>query len=158
MWQQSRGRAAWVIMVDIDEFIYHPNLLGYLYECKQTGVTAIEAIAYEMITDTFPSADLPLTQTVTCGVREPFYDKLCIFNPNAIACSNFRPGRHTAAPTGRVRWPIRARREAPSLQEASDRPPGQSLRRIEARPQAARFQLPVGRAISDDAIRAEARI
>jgi FkbM family methyltransferase len=105
VWQQSRGKARWVIVVDIDEFLHHPNLRRYLDDCARDGVTAIEAIGYEMVTDQFPPAELPLTETVTCGVREPFYDKLCIFDPNAIASPNYRLGRHTAAPSGHVQWP-----------------------------------------------------
>ena len=113
IWRQSRGEARWVIVLDIDEFLYHRDLRGYLDACAQEGVTAIEAVGYEMVSDEFPSADLPLTKTVTCGAREPFYDKLCIFDPNAIASPNYRRGRHTAAPTGRMVWP--AQREVKLL-------------------------------------------
>jgi glycosyl transferase family 2 len=105
IWRQSRDKARWVIVIDIDEFLYHRDLRGYLDDCAREGVTAIEAVGYEMVTDQFPSPELPLTESVTCGVREPFYDKLCIFDPNAIASPNYRLGRHTAAPTGHVQWP-----------------------------------------------------
>jgi Glycosyl transferase family 2 len=105
IWHQSRGRAAWVIMLDIDEFLYHPDLRGYLDRCRQEGITVIDTIAYEMVTDALPPANLPLTESVICGVREPFYDKLCMFDPDAIAATNYTPGRHRAAPVGSVKWP-----------------------------------------------------
>jgi hypothetical protein len=105
MWQQSRGRATWVIVIDMDEFLFHPDLRGYLDECEKQGITAIDTTAYEMVTDHPPSPDRPLSQTVVCGVRERFYDKLCVFNPNAIARTNYAAGRHSAMPTGRVIWP-----------------------------------------------------
>jgi hypothetical protein len=28
-WKESRGRADWVFITDLDEFIYHPRLLEY---------------------------------------------------------------------------------------------------------------------------------
>src|SRR5262249_43840034 len=34
-----------------------------------------------------------------------FYNKLSVFNPNAIAETRYKTGRHWAAPTGHVRYP-----------------------------------------------------
>jgi hypothetical protein len=107
MWQSSRRQAAWTIVIDMDEFLYHADLRGYLTACAEQGVTAVEATAYDMIADAFPSGDEPLPQMITCGAREPFYDKLCIFDPDAIVDTHYDPGRHTATPEGRVIWPPR---------------------------------------------------
>ncbi len=105
MWHASRGHAAWVVVLDLDEFLYHADIKAYLDQCWNQGVTAIGTTAYEMITETFPPAGVPLVQSVTKGFREPTYDKLCVFDPNAIDSTNYTPGRHQAAPRGRVVYP-----------------------------------------------------
>jgi hypothetical protein len=103
MWRDSD--ADWVIITDIDEHIYHPDLTGYLKRCRDQGVTAIRSIGYEMVSDAFPSGNQPLYELVTIGTRSTGHDRLCIFNPKEVTATNFGPGRHEAAPTGRVIWP-----------------------------------------------------
>ncbi|MBV8359921.1 MAG: glycosyltransferase family 2 protein [Deltaproteobacteria bacterium] len=102
-WRNSE--ADWVIIADLDEHIYHPRLTNYLQRCTKRGVTAIKAIGYEMISDSFPSGNRPLCELVTIGTRSLGHDKLCIFSPRYITATNYAPGRHEAAPTGRVVWP-----------------------------------------------------
>src|SRR5579863_5294939 len=92
--------ADWVIITDIDEHIYHPDLNGYLQQCADRGITAIRSIGYEMVSDSFPKEDQPLYDLVTIGTRSTGLDRLCIFNPKAITATNFAPGRHQATPTG----------------------------------------------------------
>ena len=106
MWKNSKGLADWVFVVDIDEHVYHEDLRSYLRICRQRGVTAIQAFGYEMVSETFPHASTPLCDVVTNGVRaSKYYDKMCVFDPSAITCTNFSYGRHSASPEGRVKWP-----------------------------------------------------
>jgi hypothetical protein len=107
MWQASRGAADFVFVLDLDEHVYRPDLLEYLKECRAKGITAIHAIGYDMVADGFPQTRGALHESVTLGVRSTGFDKLCVFNPDAIESSNFGPGRHTAEPAGRVVWPER---------------------------------------------------
>src|ERR1700674_2634594 len=51
VWRQSRGMAEWVIVIDIDEFIYHPDLKAYLQRCALSGITTLRGIGYEMVSD-----------------------------------------------------------------------------------------------------------
>lgn len=104
MWKQSIGRAEWVVIVDIDEHLHHPDLPTYLARCKALGVTAVRATGYEMVSDTFPDTELPLCVVVRNGERSIGYDKLCIFNPNALTATGYGGGRHIAAPEGQVVW------------------------------------------------------
>jgi len=105
IWRDSD--ADWVIITDIDEHIYHPNLIDYLRRCTEQNATAIRTIGYEMVSDSFPSATQPLAELVTNGRRSAGHDRLCIFNPRALTATNFGPGRHVAKPEGRVVWPGR---------------------------------------------------
>jgi len=103
IWKGST--ADWVIVTDIDEHTYHPDLPDYLRRCRQKGVTAIQSIGYEMVADSFPTGTRPLVDLVTVGARSIGHDRLCIFNPRAITETKFTPGRHRAFPEGRVVWP-----------------------------------------------------
>ena len=103
IWKGSH--ADWVIVTDIDEHVYRPNLREYLGQCKQKGVTAIKSIGYEMVSDSFPTGNKPLVELVTLGARSTGHDRLCIFNPQAITETNYEPGRHNAFPEGEVVWP-----------------------------------------------------
>jgi len=105
IWQDSRGKADWVIVTDIDEHIYRPDLLAYLDQCQAEGVTAIQSLGYEMVADVFPSGPEKLTCLITRGCRSAGHDRLCIFNPDAITATRFGPGRHKAWPEGHVVWP-----------------------------------------------------
>jgi hypothetical protein len=53
----------------------------------------------------FPSATEELTRTRTCGAPEPLWNKLNLFNPNAIEETNYSPGRHAARPIGKIIYP-----------------------------------------------------
>jgi len=105
IWQASRGIADWVIIVDVDEHLHHPDLRGYLHGCAREGVTAIMAVGYEMVASVFPTGDVRLSETIARGVPSHFETKPCVFNPAAITETNFSYGRHCADLSGRVVWP-----------------------------------------------------
>jgi hypothetical protein len=106
-WRESRGVADWVIVTDIDEHLYHPNLHQYLAQCRAQGVTIIPALGYQMLSEQFPEHKNLLCQSLTKGACYSHYSKLNIFCPSEIEAINYTPGRHTAAPTGRVVLPAR---------------------------------------------------
>ncbi len=101
-WKQSRGKADWVILVDIDEHLHHPAGKGYLAACQRAGVTLIPAIGYEMVSAEFPAADSRLADSAPLGARSNAYSKSCVFQPGAIREINFRAGRHRIRPRGHV--------------------------------------------------------
>ncbi len=108
IWLKSRGTARWVVMVDIDEFIFRPDLRGYLQRCTDTGITALRGIGYEMVDDEFPVGAEPLVESITLGTRSAGHDKLVLFNPDALTDTRYEPGRHKASPVGNVVWPDRS--------------------------------------------------
>ncbi|GGF79293.1 hypothetical protein GCM10010912_25420 [Paenibacillus albidus] len=101
-WKESREKADWIIVCDVDEHFYHPNLRIYLQECTSKGITLVVPNGYEMVSDFFPDSHQSLHETIRNGVRSPTYDKPQIFNPTEIQEINFSPGRHTASPVGNV--------------------------------------------------------
>lgn len=104
-WKQSRGQADWVIVCNVDEHIYHPDLKGYLWGCKSLGISLIVPEGYNMVSDVFPETYKPLHETVRHGMRDSIWDKPEIFDPNRIDEINFEPGRHAANPSGDINTP-----------------------------------------------------
>ena len=107
IWKESRGRADWVIVTDIDEHLHHPDLVGYLAQLGRMGVTLVPALGFQMLSWVFPSADRMLCRDVTRGAPAPMMNKLSLFAPHAIQETRFENGRHAARPTGDVRLPAR---------------------------------------------------
>lgn len=105
IWKRSRNKADWVILCNMDEHLYHPDLLNYLKQCQDAGITAIPAEGYQMISDSFPDSDERLCDLIAFGMRYKKMSKLCIFNPDAIDEINYKHGRHYANPIGRVVYP-----------------------------------------------------
>lgn len=105
MWQESRGQDAWAVVTDIDEHIWHADMPAYLGRCSAAGVTAIPALGFQMISETFPAPGELLAETRRMGAPNWMMNKLSIFDPDAIEHTNFTGGRHLAVPAGRVVYP-----------------------------------------------------
>ncbi len=106
-WKASRGEADWVIVTNIDEHLYHPDLLSYLQISKDHGVTYIPALGYQMLSHTFPAEDAVLCRDVTLGAPWGSLNKLSLFDPNALKHVNYSVGRHLAKPKGVRKYPDR---------------------------------------------------
>ena len=102
-WKRSKGHADYVIVLDIDEFLYHPNFLEELVRLKQTGYTVIRPIGYDMITADLPATTGQIYDQVKEGMRNREWDKMALFDPNKIEEINFSPGAHWCLPEGYVK-------------------------------------------------------
>ncbi len=102
-WKRSRGRADWVIVVDIDEIIYHVDLPGYLASCAAGGITVCWPVGYEMYAREFPATSGQIYEELKFGIPRPKWnDKPVVWNPDAIEEMNLGEGSHTAEPVGRI--------------------------------------------------------
>ena len=102
VWKESRGQADWVIVGNIDEFLYAGNIRSYLTACGRKRVTVVPVIGFNMITRHPVRADQHLLETVRTGAFSIKMSRFAIFNPNAIEEINYRPGRHRCSPEGDV--------------------------------------------------------
>lgn len=93
-YKESRGEADWVIVCDMDEFIYHPNLLRKLEWYKRIGVNYPKIKGFEMMpgNPVLPADDLPDHHQM--GVRFKNLDKRIIFSPKLDM--SYHPGAHNA--------------------------------------------------------------
>lgn len=99
-WKQSRGKADWVIVIDMDELIYHPNLIGFL---NSSVDTVFNPSGFNMVTDKFPQSKLKITEQIQTGIPDEKYTKMILFNPHRIVDINYMPGAHEAYPEGIIR-------------------------------------------------------
>ena len=84
----------WVITIDCDEFVYHPNLVDKLKEYKERGVTVVQTSGHEMVCETFPEYDGELLPNkVKIGSdKMPMLSKSIVFSPSIDI--NFTVGAH----------------------------------------------------------------
>jgi len=104
-WKQSRGIADFVIVCDMDEFLYHPELMSLLYLLKRHSFTLVKPSGYNMISEHLPESDgvQTITQLIKTGIdAQKNYSKSILFSP-ILEEINFSPGSHKCAPVGQVK-------------------------------------------------------
>ena len=89
-WKNSK--ADWVIVCDMDEFLYHKNFKKLL---ETTNATIIRSVGYQMISE---KADL--NKNIFEGARDEKYDKCLCFRPDKIKNMNWCMGCHSCSPQG----------------------------------------------------------
>lgn len=104
-WKRSRGKADYVIVCDMDEFIYHKDIHQALSMLKKNKYSIVKPYGYNMYSTDYPIYDSHqlLTDKVKRGVRVPMFDKCILFDPHAIVKINYKPGAHECHPWGRVK-------------------------------------------------------
>lgn len=96
-WHKSE--ADFVIVCDMDEFLYHPNLINELKLAKENGFGIINTEGYNMFSETFPTDySKPITEQIKRGARAYNFDKNIIFSPKLIENINYYPGAHKCNP------------------------------------------------------------
>ena len=92
--------ADWYIIVDMDEFIWCPNLHDYLKKCQVDNITLPKITGYEMIGDGWPKNDgeNQLIDHIQYGVKEPWFDKFVIVHKSVDI--RYYPGAHQCNPVG----------------------------------------------------------
>ena len=103
-WKKHREGCDWMIVCDVDEFLYHPRLREKLAEFKREGITLPMVEGFEMLSKRQP-VQRPghfLWEDVQTGFPVPrYYNKNLIFDP-AIEI-NYLLGCHSCDPKGPVK-------------------------------------------------------
>lgn len=104
-WKHSRGKADYVIVCDIDEFIYHKDIQQALSFLKNNKFSIVKPFGFNMYSTENPCYDSEksITEQVKRGVRVPMFDKCILFDPHAIVEINYKPGAHECHPWGQVK-------------------------------------------------------
>jgi hypothetical protein len=103
-WKKSRGIADFVIVCDIDEFIYSDSVLIFLEKALIQGVSLIKSVGYNMVSDELPNRSSDIFKDFPYGTRSSSFDKILIFNPNLIEDINYNFGAHTCCPIGALNY------------------------------------------------------
>lgn len=103
-WKKSRGHADYVIVCDMDEFLYHPDIRKTLADLRRKKISVVKPAGYNMYSETYPDyrTDTSLTRQITSGLRDPMFDKCILFDPHKVVEINFRPGAHECHPWGNI--------------------------------------------------------
>jgi len=99
-WKGSK--ADWVIVCDVDEFVYHPNLVEYL---EKTEATIFLPRLFNMFSNYFPTTEGQIYEEVRTG-REGG-SKMNLFKPSEIKEINYVTGCHDAGPEGNVKLDLK---------------------------------------------------
>ncbi len=105
-WKTSIGVADWIIVVDMDEFLYHnSSIIGFLKRCKEESITIPSIKGYDMFSAMLPVNDgTPITEQLKYGVRNKRFDKKVIFDPKKVSNIYYRPGAHNCDPEGYIKY------------------------------------------------------
>jgi glycosyltransferase involved in cell wall biosynthesis len=98
-WRDSE--ADWVIIVDADEFVYHPDIKSIL---ETTKSTIFLPRLFNMFSEKFPTTAGQIYEEVTGG--RDGGGKMNLFKPSEIKYINYGPGCHAANPIGNVKLNI----------------------------------------------------
>ena len=105
-WKASAGKADFVVVCDMDEFLFHPHVSVLLTLMKKHGFTVLKPCGFQMVSEHLPAYDgkTLLTEFVTTGVEDAHnYSKTVLFDPNRITEIHFSPGCHRSRPEGIVK-------------------------------------------------------
>ena len=90
-WKEARGRAEWVAWLDLDEFLYHPNITEVLQRYLEEGVEVPQVRGFTMVSDQFPTTKGQIYDEVKTGFYDDCWSKNAIFR----AGIHWNVGRHS---------------------------------------------------------------
>ena len=104
-WKKSRGKADYVIVCDIDEFLYHPQLNDFLKKSIKERISFFTPIGYNMYSNYFPEyqSKKTIVDIIKNGVFDKLFSKSILFDPHRIVEINYTAGAHFCYPWGVVR-------------------------------------------------------
>lgn len=92
--------ADYVIVCDMDEFLYDESLLEKLAYAKEKGIAIPMVSGYNMMSTKFPdNYDQQITDQIKFGYKDRMFDKNIIFDPKQVKDINFGPGCHYCKPS-----------------------------------------------------------
>lgn len=120
VWKAARAdNVDFVIVQDLDEFLYFPNdpcdISSGLVKLKAAGVTCAPCIGHQLVctdnewrvaADRLVQWNIDICLTLRDGYADTVYNKVLVFDPNAIIDTNYGPGCHYWNPTGTIKVPL----------------------------------------------------
>jgi hypothetical protein len=104
VWKKSRGKCDFVIVCDVDEFIYHPDINNFFKSLKEQNISLARCEGFNMITKNYPVEEDNIFIKIQEGVQATDFDKLIVFDPNLIDEINYTLGAHECMPIGKLKF------------------------------------------------------
>lgn len=103
-WKASRGKADYVIVCDIDEFLYTPETNTFFCQLRTKNISMPLSRGFDMCSSEFPkfTASSRLIEKVKTGIYNQDYSKCILFNPYKVVDINYEPGAHFCHPYGLI--------------------------------------------------------
>jgi len=107
VWKQSRGKCDYIIVQDLDEFLFFPSspysVKQSLFEYKKQNIYWIQCVGYEMYCSDNDFSRIPDNRHIIEYVQQGFknsneYNKPLVFSPDHISETRFFPGQHDWSP------------------------------------------------------------
>jgi hypothetical protein len=92
--------ADWVICCDLDEFLYHKNLISELKKYKYQGIQLPVIKGFNIYSELLPKNGRQIYNEIKTGFPSESFSKQIIFDP-AIGDINFEFGSHTNKAQGK---------------------------------------------------------
>jgi hypothetical protein len=89
-WKQTD--CTYAIIIDMDEFIYHPDIKEFL---RETNHAAYRPLGCNMTTEVFPLSG-SFIDNIKTGVVDTSYSKLCVLSPKRVKSIEYQLGCHRA--------------------------------------------------------------
>jgi len=93
-WEDAKGSADFVLIVDCDELVYHNDMPAFLTAVKDSDTGLCTATGFDMACSTFPPVGVHLPNHVRTGIQTPTYSKPCLLMPDRVRHLSFSPGAH----------------------------------------------------------------
>lgn len=90
-WKEAIGHVDWILWIDADEFVYHPEILTVLERYLKEGVTVPLIEGFTMVSEKFPTTEGQIYDEVKTGFPDSAWGKPAIFREDI----HFGMGRHS---------------------------------------------------------------
>lgn len=94
----------WFLIVDTDEFLWHPDMRSYLEACLAKGITLPRVKGYNMYSSETPEDDGNnlLTDSIRTGIANHMFDKHAVVHRSVSV--NYGWGSHRCNPRGNIKY------------------------------------------------------
>lgn len=106
IWKNSIGKCDFVMVCDMDEALFSPNIIEELTYMKHNNMTILFPKIYNMFSNNFPiyEPNKFLHEIVCNGIEYQSFGKRVLFDPNKITEINYQPGAHQCSPVGIINY------------------------------------------------------
>jgi hypothetical protein len=91
-WKQSREKADFVVVCNVDEHFDHDDPRSCWKRWKAENITVVQCAGFEMVSDSFPMSEQRLVDQIKTGIRCEIWDKPFIFDRTPLKRLGIKPG------------------------------------------------------------------